>query len=153
MLTSSCTGLASSRLLSLGCLSGGGSESCESRSLTLNLLGNLLSSFHGDLGIASGLLLTTSKTDSLSVSLLEGPVSASVGKDSLGDVSFSAANGWAATSSLGSSSDNLLVAELLDCGLEFIISVEIAWVASWMEVLLKLWLEAVYNQSALESSV
>ena len=45
------------------------------------------------------------------------------------------------------------MAESLDSGLELIISVEVGWVACWMEVVLELRLEAVDDQSALEASV
>ena len=145
------------RFLALGGLTRcneGGNSGCFT--LDSGFLGRLLgASLNGNLGITTSLLgLSASELDSLGVSFFEGPFSAGVGKDSLADSSLSASDGWHAGWLGGSGSNDLLMAESLDGGLEFIISVKVGWVAGWVEVFnLELWLEAVDDESALESSV
>ena len=145
------------RFLALGGLTRcdeGGNSGC----LTLDsgFLGRLLgASLNGNLGITTSLLgLSASELDSLGITFFEGPISAGVGKDSLTNSSLAASDGWHARWLCCSSSNDLCMAESLDGGLEFVISVKVGWVAGWVEVFnLELWLEAVDDESALKSSV
>jgi hypothetical protein len=95
----------------------------------------------------------SSLRDNLSVALLEGPFTGASSDDSLASLSLATSNwghgGWARVSS----STELRVTEGLDGGLELVVSVQVGWVADWMELLLEEWLERVHDQSALESSV
>lgn len=152
-------GLASRFLYTCGGSSGGQSIN-RSGALCGSLRGGFLGrsllstlSLGGSSSLFLGLLTTTSEDFNLGVTLLKLPLTAGVGEDTLGDDILSSGNRGHLNLFAGSSGAYLLVTESLNGGLELIISVEVGRVASWMERFLKLGLEGMDDEAALNTGV
>jgi len=104
-------------------------------------------------GVSTRFALLATEADNLGVSFLELPLTAGVGKNTLADLALAARDGSHVVLAASGSSDDLGVTEGLDGGLELVVTVEVGGVAGRMELLLKLGLEGVDDEAALNTSV